>query len=240
VEATTIESDFAALKNEAGESRSLSITLTQNNRVLRQVASPTYNYNKDAPKCLDVTFALMGSNQFCGSFYSPIMLFFDEVRPNFSGMSSFKLFEQTAGKLVYWPEKNAPGYFLALDKNNDGKINDYTELFGKEEGISNGFEKLQGLDQNQDNRIDNSDKVFKKLLLWQDKNSDGLVSKGELMKLSSKVKALGLNYHAPKDAKKAFFGNRAETLQESSFIFEDKDGKVKNGAALDIWFYEVR
>ena len=55
----------------------------------------------------------------------------------------------------------------------------------------NGFESLKELDSNNDDIIDEKDKEFTNLLLWQDKN--GISETDELIKLSDKVKSINLN-----------------------------------------------
>lgn len=59
--------------------------------------------------------------------------------------------------------KHGSGY-LALDKNNDGAVNNGSELFGALSG--DGFADLQKHDDNQDGRIDNQDQVYKQLKIW--------------------------------------------------------------------------
>lgn len=54
--------------------------------------------------------------------------------------------------------------FLALDKNNNGRIDDASELFGDQDGALNGFESLKRYDDNHDNLIDSRDQVFSRLL----------------------------------------------------------------------------
>ncbi len=54
--------------------------------------------------------------------------------------------------------------FLALDSNNDGTINDGSELFGPKSG--NGFEELSKYDEDGNGWIDEADSVFEKLLIW--------------------------------------------------------------------------
>lgn len=75
---------------------------------------------------------------------------------------------------------------LALDVNNDGVINDGSELFGTSTVLADGtlaesgFEALAQYDENQDGMIDEKDSIFSKLLVWQDKNSDGISGQDEL------------------------------------------------------------
>lgn len=54
--------------------------------------------------------------------------------------------------------------FLALDLNEDGKINDGGELFGVESG--DGFKDLSKYDEDGNGWIDENDSVFTKLKLW--------------------------------------------------------------------------
>ncbi|WP_409523231.1 hypothetical protein [Nitrincola sp. MINF-07-Sa-05] len=54
--------------------------------------------------------------------------------------------------------------FLALDKNNDGRINDGSELFGARTG--NGFAELADYDSDNNGWIDENDPIFSQLLLW--------------------------------------------------------------------------
>ena len=71
---------------------------------------------------------------------------------------------------------------LALDKNNDNKINDIDELFGSESVT--GFEELAELDTNQDGKINVQDERFNDLLVWQDLNEDGQSTVDEIKSLS--------------------------------------------------------
>ncbi|MCQ2505887.1 MAG: hypothetical protein MJ113_01775 [Lachnospiraceae bacterium] len=54
--------------------------------------------------------------------------------------------------------------FLAIDKNEDGKINDGSELFGTKSG--DGFKDLSLYDEDGNGFIDESDSVFSKLKVW--------------------------------------------------------------------------
>jgi len=65
----------------------------------------------------------------------------------------------------------APGSgFLALDKNNDGIINDGRELFGAISG--DGFNDLREYDSDGNNWIDENDTVYDNLRIWS-RNSAG-------------------------------------------------------------------
>lgn len=60
--------------------------------------------------------------------------------------------------------------FLALDKNEDGKINDGGELFGPQ--TDDGFGELAAYDDDGNGWIDEADAVWSKLRIWT-KGSDG-------------------------------------------------------------------
>ena len=60
--------------------------------------------------------------------------------------------------------------FLALDKNEDGIINDGSELFGTTSG--DGFADLAAYDLDQNGWIDEADEIFSKLKVWYADGSD--------------------------------------------------------------------
>ena len=64
--------------------------------------------------------------------------------------------------------------FLALDLNDDDKINDGSELFGTKSG--NGFKDLALYDSDNNGWIDENDEVFEKLLIWtKDENGKDIL-----------------------------------------------------------------
>lgn len=54
--------------------------------------------------------------------------------------------------------------FLALDLNNDGRVNNGGELFGPNSG--NGFAELAGYDRDNNGWIDENDPIFHQLRIW--------------------------------------------------------------------------
>ena len=90
---------------------------------------------------------------------------------------------------------------LVFDKNNDGKINDGSELLGnftqKSDGSTtkHGYDALSLLDSNKDGVIDAKDEGFVNLKVWQDANSNGIVDEGEMKKLSElNINSLNLTH----------------------------------------------
>ncbi len=59
---------------------------------------------------------------------------------------------------------NSGSGYLALDKNNDGKINDGSELFGTASG--DGFADLAKYDEDNNGWIDENDEIWKHLKIW--------------------------------------------------------------------------
>ncbi|KAA1193803.1 hypothetical protein [Photorhabdus heterorhabditis] len=91
--------------------------------------------------------------------------------------------------------------FLVLDRNNDGIINNGSELFGEETILSsgkkakNGFEALLDLDSNKDGILDANDLLWSSLKIWQDKNRDAYTDQGELKSMEEVgIESINLNY----------------------------------------------
>ncbi len=70
---------------------------------------------------------------------------------------------------------------LALDRNQNGRIDSGKELFGDQHGRANGYAELRRHDDNRDNVIDASDAIFSalKLLRWQHDGRQQLLSLAE-------------------------------------------------------------
>ncbi|WII71577.1 EF-hand domain-containing protein [Bdellovibrio sp. 22V] len=181
---------------------------------------------------VDINVSFPGQTGFCGGYWSPLMVFFDDNRPTFANTTDFPL--NPMGR-TSWPEANAPGWFVALDRDHSGKIDKKDELFGDNASEENGFEVLKKFDSNGDGFIDKKDKEFKKLVLWNDKNGDGVSQKEELVALSKKVMKISLNYE--KGIVQPI-GQTAEARERSKFWWKEK-GKVREGQVVDIWLAPV-
>lgn len=84
--------------------------------------------------------------------------------------------------------------FLALDRNGNGTIDSGRELFGDQNGATNGFEELRKLDSNKDGVINKNDVDFAKLLLFKD-NGNGKTEEGELFTLEQAgIREISLGY----------------------------------------------
>jgi len=78
---------------------------------------------------------------------------------------------------------------LVMDRNNNGTIDNGTELFGDQTILQNGqratdgFQALAELDSNADGIIDINDTAFSNLRIWQDIDGDGYSASDELFTL---------------------------------------------------------
>ena len=116
---------------------------------------------------------------------------------------------------------------LVLDRNNDdGYINDISELFGNQ--TTGGFTELQVLDSNNDGQITSADNDFSNLQVWRDLDGDGHSDIQELFSLSelniAKIDAVGTSVSR----------TNAGHLIDETGSFELADGTQREVA--NVWF----
>ena len=118
--------------------------------------------------------------------------------------------------------------FLALDKNNDGEINNGTELFGTVTG--NGFQELSAYDSDHNNWIDENDQIYNSLRIWHlDENGERtLASLG-----SMGIGAIYLgNVNSPFSIKDA--NNNLQAEVRSTGIFVKEEGLIGTVQQIDL------
>jgi hypothetical protein len=119
--------------------------------------------------------------------------------------------------------------FLALDSNNDGHINNGSELFGARSG--NGFAELAEFDADGNGFIDAGDPVFDRLRLW----SPGAEGKGSLVTLgSANIGAIWLNATDTEFSLGAGMTENRLGVIRSSSIFLSEDSRVGTVQHVDL------
>jgi len=120
-------------------------------------------------------FSYTETNEFTQS-----VLFKDPIVINYPGSAAQLSDEKYAFDIDADGNEDLISYFnsgamLALDKNNDGVINDGSELFGAISG--NGFADLAAYDEDGNHYIDEADSIFADLKLWtKTESEDSLAS----------------------------------------------------------------
>ena len=118
--------------------------------------------------------------------------------------------------------------FLGLDLNEDGIINDGTELFGTKSG--NGFKDLAIYDTDRDGFIDEDDEVFDKLKIWTF-DEDGT---SHLYSLKDKnIGAIYLGNASTEFSLNSLENNETNAKIRSTGVFLFEDGNVGNISQID-------
>lgn len=124
--------------------------------------------------------------------------------------------------------------FLALDKNDDGVINDGTELFGTKSG--NGFVDLAAYDTDHNGFIDEGDEIWNKLKIWvMDENGER-----ELYSLAEKgVGAICLQNTAT-DFAITDENNQAKGMIRNTGFFLYENGEAGSVQHVDMTLHEQK
>lgn len=108
----------------------------------------------------------------------PLVISLDGTMPSISS-KTFSFDIDSDGKPDQISQLNRNSAFLALDKNNNGTVDNGNELFGTKSG--NGFADLRAYDDDKNGWIDENDAIFNKLRVWQkDGINDKLIALGEV------------------------------------------------------------
>ena len=117
--------------------------------------------------------------------------------------------------------------FLALDKNEDGKINEGSELFGTI--LGNGFKELAEYDEDNNNWIDENDAIWDKLRIW----NGGVSEERELLAIGEV--GMGAIYLNAQEGEFTYKTALNETLGElrASGIYLQENGEVGSISQID-------
>ena len=118
--------------------------------------------------------------------------------------------------------------FLALDRNQDGKINDGRELFGAATG--QGFAELAAYDEDGNQWIDENDSIYSRLRIWSKdaQGQDQLVGLGE-----RGVGAIYLGHVTTPFAIKDHENDLVGQIRESG-VFLHEDGRTGTMQQIDL------
>ncbi len=179
------------------------------------------------------------------TLYSPLVLdFVSKGMPQtLDSTSSNVRFDITASGVkmnVGWIS-GQQGALLALDLNNNGRIESGAELFGEFTTVQktgkmakNGYEALAQYDANLDGKINVQDPIFKELKLWFDNNANGVAEKGELKTLTD-MQVTDISVKYKKVAKNKQDNNGNKIPYQAKFFGPEQCGK-KGCNSYDIYF----
>ena len=180
---------------------------------------------------------------FCCNDSSPVVIDIDGNGITLSNAAegvNFDLNGDGTRERLGWTRLDSDDAWLALDRNENGTIDNGAELFGDftpqpEASNKNGFLALAEFDKaanggNEDGVIDSRDQIFNRLRLWQDKNHNGVSEPEELHMLGTmNISALELDFKLSKRVDE--YGNQ---FKYRARVKDTADGSVGRWA-WDVW-----
>ena len=118
---------------------------------------------------------------------------------------------------------------LARDLDENGRIDDISELFGTNGGAEDGFESLRALDSNDDEQITDADDDWDDLSVWVDSNMDGYTQGGELHTLDT-LGIVSISLDSLRETDRTIAGNQ---ITHSATFTTDEDETYE---IVDAWF----
>ncbi len=162
------------------------------------------------------------------SFCDPLVINLDSTMPEVSDQKF--LFDIDAdGVLDTISKLSGKSGYLAIDKNNDGTVNDGSELFGTKSG--DGFADLAQYDSDKNGWIDEADDIWKKLMIWTEDET----GKAALYHISEKgIGAICLANTATDFSLNSLKTNQTNAMVRSTGIFLYENGGVGTVQHMDL------
>ncbi|QBZ83941.1 VCBS repeat-containing protein [Hydrogenovibrio crunogenus] len=134
---------------------------------------------------------------------------------------------QGNGEQHHFAQLGAGSGFLVFDENQDGQVNDGSELFGAQSGQA--FADLAIFDADGNGWIDEADPIFQHLKLWTDQSNES-----HLVSLASK--GVGAIYLGHAEQEEDLMGSQGEKLGhvKSAGIVLMENGAVQTAQAIDL------
>ena len=179
---------------------------------------------------LDIDFSLSSTfvekHQLTKTMYfDPLVLNFDAEIPNLDS-NKFSFDIDCDGEVDQISKLAEGSGFLAIDQNNNGVIDDGTELFGTQSG--NGFYDLRRYDDDNNGWIDESDSILDSLRIWKKTDTkDELLTLGEMG-----IGAIYLGY-SEQDFNLKTYKNETLGRIRSNGLFLNEDGSAGIVSQID-------
>lgn len=188
----------------------LSATLLLSNKISLQAQTCCGNSycSEPAPACPTPVCDYLGGCSYAWECDSPIIIDVKAEGFHLTDQANGVMFKfyGDAKQQVSWTDPRYGNGWLALDRNGNGMIDDASELFGNltpqpPSPDRNGFLALAVYDQpdhggNGDGYITEADSIYPHLLVWTDKNHNGISEPDELQTVAQAgIASITLAYH---------------------------------------------
>lgn len=162
------------------------------------------------------------------AFCDPLVINLDSTMPEVSDQKFLFDLDQDGVMETISMLSNKSGY-LAIDKNEDGMVNDGSELFGTQSG--DGFKDLAEYDDDENGWIDEDDEIWNKLMIWCMDES----GKSELYHISEKgVGAICLKNVSSDFSLNSLKTNQTNAAVRNTGIFLYENGNVGTVQHMDL------
>ncbi len=188
------------------------------------------------------SMTLASNSNVCEKQYSPLLLDLTGEGFKLTGPGRgvrFDLNDTGTPVLTGWVAPNTYNAFLVRLLNHNGRIESGAQMFGSATRLkngsraANGFEALAELDSNHDGYLTSDDAEWGRLLLWLDRDADGVSDRGELFTLrQGGVKSISLKYVDLNEVD--LYGN--QTRERSTFRRQVARGSSVPLLIIDVWF----